>query len=385
MSLSSSSPSSAIFTDKFFTHKAPGCFSGVIRRILCSSGLPTYPFDKIKESELGSQDEIHPCFTTFEKIVDSGSPNLVARLMGLNSLSETGFGETRKARDSLSRSKSMNSTDLRSEEVRMDDRRLKKSRSSREMPVSFEIEDDEFFVLTFGTELDSKDGKQRRRRGEKNRAKQRKQRSCAEDDDNERVSVGVESSSSGSSSMEITSKRDCREVRWSRRRKKKTRGKCDGERESVSENSSPVSVLDLTEFTIDHDVSTPEEDSRSRVSSNTFSIRNLTAEISDDEFPSDYSNSISKQANEVQPSADEGKNHFLRNFSSISRDHHSVDMLSKIYRLAGNEVLQSSSAHNQRKETVNRGVDWENVGAEVGSHVFDQLIDDLVAELVGTS
>ncbi|GAB2234943.1 hypothetical protein Droror1_Dr00004216 [Drosera rotundifolia] len=127
-----------------------------------------------------------------------------------------------------------------------------------------------------------------------------------------------------------------------------------------------------------------EEDSRPRVSSNTFSIRNLTAEISDDEFPSDYTNSISKQANDVQPSADEGKNHFLRKFSSVSRDHHSVDMLSKIYRLAETEVLQSSSAYNQKKETVNGGVDWENVGAEVGSQIFDQLIDDLVAELVGT-
>ncbi|KAL9274785.1 hypothetical protein AKJ16_DCAP22501 [Drosera capensis] len=382
MGFSSSSPSSAIFTDKFYTHNAPGCFSGVIRRILCSGGLPTYPFDKIKESELESRDEIHPCFNTLEKIVDSGSPNLVARLMGLNSLSETGFEETRKARDSLSGSKSMNSTDLISEEMKVGDRRLTKSRSLREMPVSFEIENDEFFVLTFETESGNREGKQRKR-GDKNRTKQRKPKNCTEDDDNERVSVGVDSSSSGSSSMEITSKRDCREVRSSRRRKKKRRGKCDGERESVSANSSPVSVLDLTEFTTDQIVSTPEEDSRSRVSSNTFSIRHLTVNISDDEFPSDYTSSISKQANEVKPSADEGKNHFLRKFSLFGRDHYSVDMLRKIYRLAEDEVLQSCSLHNKRKEMANCGVDWENVGAEVGSQIFDQLIDDLVAELVG--
>ncbi|GAB2288023.1 hypothetical protein Dimus_022368 [Dionaea muscipula] len=425
MRFKSSSPSSVSnYAEQLYTHKSPalGCLFPVFRRILCSGGLPTYPLDHPKESEIHQQQQ-SPCFSP-EKIEGGWvSPSLVARLMGLNSMpTEYHFDNAgEKVRNSIARSKSMSSVEWGLEEEEKTEaeygRRLKTSRSLREMspPVCLEIEDDDFLVIRLDNEGEFESGSRKcntredkqRKRTDRRILKQRKQSdrsTCSDEEEEERISlkisaerigtnhvVGIQSPCPSIASsiihnissmvpMAVTGEQIRGEMTRSRKKKKK-KGKCVGERESESQNSSPVSVLDQSEFTGDPEVSTPEEDSRSRTCWNP--LMNLMSEILYDELASDYSIGRVSKSDVLENSSSEGKTplHQRYNLTTRLHDHdlrqfHSTWIFVKVSKMAETDLLALDWMHRERKKLV------DDVGAELGSQIFDQLIDEVVAELL---
>ncbi|GAB4824536.1 hypothetical protein Ancab_007412 [Ancistrocladus abbreviatus] len=418
---SSSSSSSTNFSDQFCTTQS--CLAGVLRRIFCSGSLPTYPSDQLKETDPIEVQKLQPSFKA-EELNASATPNIVARLMGLDSMPEIDSGKAQKNSTSITRSKSMNSADWRLEredieeqQQKQQNRRVKTSFSFRETPNYLEIEDDSFYVLSFengGEEskefwpkganlmMGSKEQKQRRK-AERHRVKQRKERNDFGDGrvfSNEKdrmnlkisgkVSEKIENNvnfqisrecvtSMKDSSMPVNRKEGSAEIKV-RKKKKKDNCLADGkmETESDSENSSPVSVLDHGEFTSDPEVtSASEEESRLRGSN---PRRNLASEIID-ECPSDYASGCSTGHHEgLDPNAYEGK-HLWSRKTECWRHHHHIDISSKICRLAEKEVLNLDWVYIGRRGEVEE--DWGVVGAELGFHIFDQLINDVIDQLVG--
>lgn len=130
----------------------PGCFSGILRRLLCSGSFPTHPSDHIPDpnpTKLGPNSDKEP--TKKPEIKAQIGPNVVARLMGLDSLpADTNWVPKERARDSFSRSRSLNFADYMLKFDMVDSqkhRRVRTSVSFREVPVSFQQQNGDFLVV----------------------------------------------------------------------------------------------------------------------------------------------------------------------------------------------------------------------------------------------
>ncbi|KAL0344454.1 UNVERIFIED_CONTAM: hypothetical protein Sradi_4276700 [Sesamum radiatum] len=92
------------------------CYSGILRRLLCSGSLPTHPSDQLVESstpETGDQNaetSLKPAENV--KQAAASSPGVVARLMGLDSLPNTPLAPKDRTLGSFFRSRSVNSIDF---------------------------------------------------------------------------------------------------------------------------------------------------------------------------------------------------------------------------------------------------------------------------------
>lgn len=162
-SLSSPSSSAATFDANMCCgnskSSAAGCLAGILRRILCSGSLPTHPSDQITEE--ASSVEFFQGSKGKDKIQTPASPNVVARLMGLDSMPDMDYlGCSQLIQNSISRSKSMNSVDRLAgfDPNEAQHRRVKSTLSFREVPAFVELENEKFFELSFekGKELRSK-------------------------------------------------------------------------------------------------------------------------------------------------------------------------------------------------------------------------------------
>lgn len=147
---------------------AGGCsLSAILRRILCSGGLPTHPSDQIREldcsnSIVNSKDQNFKAMQNAEEATTTTTtPGIVARLMGLETMVES-------TPSSLSRSKSMNSVDYLGECNRMQDlhKRVKSTLSFREVPTFLLLENENFLVLSFENEGENKEFKPNGRKRE---------------------------------------------------------------------------------------------------------------------------------------------------------------------------------------------------------------------------
>ncbi|XP_011077545.1 uncharacterized protein LOC105161533 [Sesamum indicum] len=92
------------------------CYSGILRRLLCSGSLPTHPSDQLVESstrETGDQ-KAEKSLTPVENVKQAAvsSPGVVARLMGLDSLPNTPLAPKEATLGSFFRSRSVNSIDF---------------------------------------------------------------------------------------------------------------------------------------------------------------------------------------------------------------------------------------------------------------------------------
>ncbi|CAI9768383.1 unnamed protein product [Fraxinus pennsylvanica] len=89
------------------------CFSGVIRRLLCCGSLPTHPSDQSVESKTNKEVEKpeNALKSDEAKVKAAEAPGVVARLMGLDSLSED-INPKDKSLASYFRSRSLNSIDF---------------------------------------------------------------------------------------------------------------------------------------------------------------------------------------------------------------------------------------------------------------------------------
>ena len=286
----SSSSSSKSFDTRIYNSKndTAGCLAGILRRILCSGTLPTHPSDHITEET----NSVELNLKAQERIPTPGTPGLVARLMGLESLPDIGSDWAQSRRKNLvSRSRSMNSVDGLSGfgDPKLH-RRVKSTTSFRHMPEFLELEDEEFFILSFEKkEIRSKEVKcelgcgelnqRRKKKGERvengkerrkvvsdlNReALQRKRRSSFDKrSDNNKIG----NNNSGNVCKDSTVKRHVvsNQVapshglkRSLNKKKKKKTNSQDVKRvehdHSTSEDSSPVSVLDCGQFLVDPEV-----------------------------------------------------------------------------------------------------------------------------------
>ncbi|KAK9159091.1 hypothetical protein Scep_005665 [Stephania cephalantha] len=241
VSSSSTSNATSVFDGTLCNSHTNGCLSGVLRRLLCARSLRTHPFDCIKDAnEVGSGAQKKNLNFITEENVKSGSmtPGLVARLMGLESMPDSSSAP-RRVPDSIGRSRSANSADYWSEfdPTQGQQRRVK---SFREAPTFLQSENDEFLVLSFEKTEESEGFRSNERRKKSDRRDRRVEHKCQT-----KISDGFrELSTSGKTKLEKKTKKTMK----SRKKhsivcEEKNRGdECD------SENSSPVSVLDLDDF-----------------------------------------------------------------------------------------------------------------------------------------
>ncbi|XP_022742708.1 uncharacterized protein LOC111293918 [Durio zibethinus] len=108
-----------------------GCFSAVLRRLLCSGSPQTHPSDHI--IELNTVDD-HVAEVQVQ--ASESGPGIVARLMGLDSLPEKNWVQKGKTPDAVTRSRSVNFMDymLEFDLSQAKHRRVKTSASFREVP-----------------------------------------------------------------------------------------------------------------------------------------------------------------------------------------------------------------------------------------------------------
>ncbi|KAL2898628.1 Peptidyl-tRNA hydrolase [Bienertia sinuspersici] len=379
----SSSTTNSSLSDNFCKSKGHtfGCFAGVLSRILCSKSLPTHPSDPIECHKNQHLSKI-------EKLVVDGSatPNVVARLMGLDSMPEINF-----ISNSIPKSKSFDSEDFRAktEDIQGQHRRVKTSVSFRETSNYFELEDDDFFVLSFenggkSKKKGSNSGHNHRKRREKYGRKQRRNRNEQSRDrvfsNEERLSlkispqispkfdaiVDVQKQSYHLSPLKEKncSKKD--ELDGNKAKKKKSKEDClvqsKVEAECDSDNSSPVSVLDhSTEFISDPEVTTSEEDARLE-----------GCESVSRDFTSQNNESCEREINLNEE----------RNVGLKRRDYkkpENIEMLRRICRLAEAEVNNS----NWKYRRMLGADDLEGIAKDFGQGIFDQLISELVDQIVG--
>ncbi|KAL8120114.1 uncharacterized protein LOC141724613 [Apium graveolens] len=126
---------------------AKSCFSGILRRILCTGSLPTHPSnsDVIPESE-----SIFFGKKNIQVKGQLGTPGVVARLMGLESLPDIKW----IPKDAVNfRSRSVRSADYFPQFDHLSQhRRVKRSVSFREIPTFLHQQNEDLFVLCFDEE-----------------------------------------------------------------------------------------------------------------------------------------------------------------------------------------------------------------------------------------
>lgn len=164
---SSSSSSTASFNANMCNSRSAtaGCLAGILRRLLCSASLPTHPSDHIRDSisgVFGKSENLR----AGEKMEAVAAPGIVARLMGLDSMPDTNFVCSPVKGNSIVRSRSMNSMDFWPDSDAMEGRhrRVKSSLSFRETPVFFEMENDEYLLLSFGNDGETKELRRKERK-----------------------------------------------------------------------------------------------------------------------------------------------------------------------------------------------------------------------------
>lgn len=196
-SLSSPSSSAATFDANMCCGSSKsstaGCLAGILRRILCSGSLPTHPSDQITEET--NSVEFFQDLKGKDNIQTPATPNLVARLMGLDLMPDMDYlGCSHLIPNSISRSKSMNSVDRLAgfDPNQVQHRRVKSTLSFREVPAFVELENEEFFVLSFEKEKELRSKGRRSELGFGELKKTRTERSKKMENRREKVVVDEE-------------------------------------------------------------------------------------------------------------------------------------------------------------------------------------------------
>ncbi|XP_009120377.1 uncharacterized protein LOC103845295 [Brassica rapa] len=331
-----------------------GCISLFLQRLLCSGASSTYPSDQITES---------PEFFDEHARIRGHSPGAVARLMGLESIPVT--DKTRV----FARSRSVNS----GENVKRDNDEIQgKHRRVKSSLEYVELEDDNFFILSFEKDRNDKafgELKQLGTRKYKKRRESREHQTHIEDKENNinamNVSPGRERPETGELKQRIKEKRKNmrkrREIQLRQNIKNYGRRPIDEdlvncEVKSMKEeeecrscdDSSPVSVLD-------YDRVTPEPDNTSR--------RRLSSVLES-----------SKSNEPVQ------EDHTSR--ESETRVHGYQEMWHMICRLTVSELEESNSVYRK----ASKFGDLEgSITEDIASNILDQLLEETITTLSLTS
>ncbi|XWS52980.1 hypothetical protein CRYUN_Cryun11dG0118600 [Craigia yunnanensis] len=418
ISSSSSSSSTVSFDPKMCTSKSAtaGCLAGILHRIFCSRSLPTHPSDHITESNsLASYNKQQ--FNDVEKIdASKATPGIVARLMGLDSLPEISLLKTQLNPNSITRSRSMNSADFKqdTDSIHGKHRRVNSTLSFRDMPTYFELENEEFFVLSFEKgserkELRSKGRKcqegseelkeniaekvpEKKNKEDHEQASKRFLNVMNEEKLNRRIVDKPNQKVAKCSEVNdfclekpiviikdlecsnYVDKKGMPDGAKLRKKKKKIQNHVaqNVEPECSSEDSSPVSVLDFDPFINNHDVPTSEEDSEAEGSN---SRRKLS--------PDQENYGCKSPSNDGNLMEDYRRVNIIedQNLESRKKDCHSeknLECWDAICRMVEAEVAKSSWLCSKNE-------DLEDINVDFGSKILDQLLDELVVQLLGSS
>ncbi|KAL5710236.1 hypothetical protein ACHQM5_020825 [Ranunculus cassubicifolius] len=352
-------------------------FSNILRRLLCVGRLQTHPFDSVKDQFFESNLEVE------EKLDNSvTTPGLVARLMGLETMPEFTSLDTTKRR-LIGRSRSVNSGDYIVESERQQHRRVKSSSSFRERPSFLEKEDDEFLVLSFENEIKEheRSSKQRRRRHSGNGNKEnrgveldgsRNENNCdnkiSRGKQRRKVSNRSSGVAGGSNLNSSTNKKNHRKLQASTNVKSSLK---EVELECNSDNASPVSVLDLNEFTSEPESPLSGDDSRLKVSS---PIRKLSTELPTSECPVSISTTYIPTT-EVRE---------LKSGNAQVTKYTKMESHTEDYSVVWGEVRKMVEEDMQTSTWIRREVfkieDLGEVRSEFGIQILDQLLCELITE-----
>lgn len=435
-SFSASSTSS--FDPNMCTSKSAtaSCLTGLLRRILCSRSLPTHPSDQITETSSILCDGRHQeLIKSNEKLeTTAATPGVVARLMGLESFPETSSVDMKVSANSISRSRSMNSVEFRGESDRMQGqhRRVKSTLSFREMPTFLEVENKEYFVLSFetiGSESKKVRSKERKCEVRSGELKEKRREKCKRKENRREKAVEAEKRESEEKINKMVLKvlkeselsnriledhKPAQEVgnggkiedspahmslkgsetvylenKWLyhkevsgigaelRRRNKKTKGCAfkNEEAEFSSQDSSPVSVLDFDQFIVDPEVTKSEEDSKSGESN---SRRKLSPQLENQNHKhlsqrSDgdliFDNRNSNETEEPCPASRK----------KVCHNHDYLNMWDEVCKLTETQVVETNL--NAHKNMCKFEEDFEEISADFGLQILDQLLQELVDQL----
>lgn len=435
-SFSASSTSS--FDPNMCTSKSAtaSCLTGLLRRILCSRSLPTHPSDQITETSSILCDGRHQELIKSNERLETtaATPGVVARLMGLESFPETSSVDMKVSANSISRSRSMNSVEFRGESDRMQGqhRRVKSTLSFREMPTFLEVENKEYFVLSFeniGSESKKVRSKERKCEVRSGELKEKRREKCKRKENRREKAVEAEKRESEEKINKMVLKvlkeselsnriledhKPAQEVgnggkiedspahmslkgsetvylenKWLyhkevsgigaelRRRNKKTKGCAfkNEEAEFSSQDSSPVSVLDFDQFIVDPEVTKSEEDSKSGESN---SRRKLSPQLENQNHKhlsqrSDgdliFDNRNSNETEEPCPASRK----------KVCHNHDYLNMWDEVCKLTETQVVETNL--NAHKNMCKFEEDFEEISADFGLQILDQLLQELVDQL----
>ncbi|KAK1562303.1 hypothetical protein Q3G72_009817 [Acer saccharum] len=390
-----------------------GCFSSILRRILCQGSLQTHPSDQIPElinrAEFGEAKQKEPVIQA--KIQTLGTPGVVARLMGLDSLPETNWVPTGKSPDSVTRSRSVNFMDYLLKfdlsQAAHQHRRVRTSVSFREVPTSklHQQNNDNLFVMYLdgvnekkkqmgskvkksGVEIEDLKQKKNNKKNTTERLVVKKKEISQEKinkrvskfiDEPRRVSVKKNSKINGESGA--TSKKRspvkpiinqkqvlCRRTKAIEKIKELEAADCS------SENSSPVSVLDVSDFSIyDDDTTFSEKDSRYM---DLNSKLKSSVNTMDSDYPSSNSTCILSNNDDIEPSLMKKKDY--KSMDSENTDYY-LELVTKLCRFTEEAIMQS----NWVPKKVLSFEDSEEICMEFGEQILATLLQQVVEELGG--
>ncbi|XWS55525.1 hypothetical protein CRYUN_Cryun09bG0007600 [Craigia yunnanensis] len=389
-----------------------GCFSAVLRRILCSGSPQTHPSDHI--IELNTVDD-H--VTKVQVQASESGPGIVARLMGLDSLPENNCVPKGRTPGPVTRSRSVNFVDymLEFDLTQAKHRRVKTSASFREVPQGPQLlqhnQNHEYLVVYLDNVDKNNEAGFKARKSEKGdgscskHAKQkvnvREKVACKKQNQEKnkkisklkneprRVSSGKRSTKAGSC---ITGAKDVqinlgansktksplkmvnqKEVSVVTRKKKNQRELKKIEYyENNSEGSSPVSILNVNDFAA-HRENGVSDDSRSL---------ELKAEKKGSSKSVKYDSPTMDISARISITEGLGKQEFTKkNFEStdIEETEYYMELVGKPCKLAEEDIRFS----NWITKKVLTFEDLEEICEEFGEQILDLMLHQAADELVG--
>lgn len=391
------------------------CFSGAVRRLLCTGSLPTHPSDQIPEL---STDELkNPCKDSVgeAKVEVGASPGIVARLMGLDSLPERSWVPRAAALNSITRSMSLNFMDYFPEVDPAQGgqhRRVRTSVSFREVPTSLHQQNHDCFVLflenvgeagEMGPHMrksemrfpelkqkkeersKSKDNSKEKALVKKRESGENSKRACKGKNEPKRVSgklssklgtcYGVEDSGSvllqKKKDVPATSKvkSPVREAsvgsKFTKKKDKGQRGVNKVEPECDSENSSPVSVLDHYGFPVHHP--TPSAGHSRKMGSKR---KKSSSKLANWDYPAPNLIRISNTEDQEQRAIKKKEN-------KQSKKDYYTEIFSKVCKLTEEEMKESKWEAKEASKTEY----FEEICTEFEQQILNLLLHQVVNEL----
>ncbi|GLT55716.1 hypothetical protein SLA2020_288120 [Shorea laevis] len=361
-----------------------GCFSSLLRRILCAGSPQTHPSDNMVELDEATEFVDEGKIQLQVAASASAGPGVVARLMGLESLPEKNRVPIGKSPGPVTRSRSVNFMDylLEFDLTESKHRRVRTSVSFREVPpVLQQNQNQEFVVVYWEDEMDkSKEAVAKQRKSERRHGSGSKQREVnvkerlAKKEENQRKKnkkisklkneprrvAGKNSSGSSRNGVRIKrgvnskAKAPLKMVDQTKKNKNQI-GVSKAEYEYNSDTSSPLSVFDANDFAFYHENSFPEVP------------RSMEMELS----PNKTCISITEDLKLTKKKCSEPKD--------MNETEFYLELAGVLCKLTGEDIRQS-------KWTSGKGglefEDFEELCMEFGEHILNFMLYQVLDELV---